>query len=243
MRVGTLEDTDRAAQRARVVEEYAPLVRSLVRRFRRSGEPEDDLFQVGMWGLLEAWDHYEPERGPFPPYAAVTVTGRLRRHLRDRTWTVNVPRRVRDRAAKAWATAEALAQAHGRSPTFEEVARHSGLDVEEVAEALEAAAAFRPSSLDAPAADGASRAAHLGSVDGGLEAVEGRVVLDRLLAMLPEREQRILRLRFLEDLSQSEIARHLGISQMQVSRLLARSLATLRRLADEPAPPADAATG
>jgi RNA polymerase sigma-B factor len=224
------DDPERARLRGRLVESHLPLVEYLARRFAGRGEPLDDLIQVGTIGLIKAVDRFDTERGvEFSTYATPTVVGEIKRHFRDKGWTVRVPRRLQElRASLSSATAQ-LTQDLGRSPTVAELARHIGVGEEEVLEGLESANAYAAVSLEATDdADGQSVLDTLGGLDEALEGVEYRESLKPLLDSLPERERRILVLRFFGNLTQSQIAAELGISQMHVSRLLARTLSQLR---------------
>ena len=245
------EQTDRSGARAMFVElrklqdgspEYAelrnqlvrmhlPLVEHLARRFRNRGEPLDDLTQVATIGLIKSVDRFDPERGvEFSTYATPTVVGEIKRHFRDKGWAVRVPRRLQElRLALTTATAE-LSQQHGRSPTVHELAEKLAISEEEVLEGLESANAYSTLSLDVPDTDDESPAVAdtLGAEDEALEGVEYRESLKPLLEDLPPREKRILLLRFFGNMTQSQIAQEVGISQMHVSRLLARTLAQLR---------------
>ena len=225
-----------AHRRARdeLVTLHLPLVHFLARRFRDRGEPLEDLVQVGTIGLIKAVDRFDPQRGvEFSTYATPTIVGEIKRHFRDKGWAIRVPRRLQElRISLGQATAE-LAQSSGRSPTVAELAVHLGISQDEVIEGLEGAQAYATTSLDAQVGgdggdDSPSLGDRLGSEDLDLEAVEYRESLKPLLAALPSRERRILALRFFHGMTQSEIADEVGVSQMHVSRLLAKSLATLR---------------
>jgi len=228
LRLATLpdEDPERLRLRRQVVEEQLPLVHHLAQRFRGRGEPYDDLVQVGTIGLLHAVDRYDPARGSFTTFAVPTILGEIRRHFRDRGWAMRVPRRMQDMARLVAEAREALTHRLDRSPTAEEIARHLEVDVDLVLEALETATVYTTVPLPTPQED--AEHAYLGTLDGGLELVEHRETLRPLLARLPSRERRILALRFGGGLSQSQIAAEVGLSQMHVSRLLARSLTSLR---------------
>jgi len=230
------DDPARPKLRDRLVETHLPLVEYLARRFAGRGEPLDDLIQVGTIGLIKAVDRFDTERGvEFSTYATPTVVGEIKRHFRDKGWTVRVPRRLQElRAALSSATGQ-LTQDLGRSPTVHELATHLGMEEEEVLEGLESANAYAAVSLEATDdADGQSVLDTLGETDEALEGVEYRESLKPLLDSLPERERRILVLRFFGNMTQSQIATELGISQMHVSRLLARTLSQLReRLLEE----------
>ena len=220
-----------AELRNRLVRMHLPLVEHLARRFRNRGEPLDDLTQVATIGLIKSVDRFDPDRGvEFSTYATPTVVGEIKRHFRDKGWAVRVPRRLQElRLALTTATAE-LSQRHGRSPTVHELAEKLGISEEEVLEGLESANAYSTLSLDVPDTDDESPAVAdtLGAYDEALEGVEYRESLKPLLEDLPPREKRILLLRFFGNMTQSQIAQEVGISQMHVSRLLARTLAQLR---------------
>ncbi|MFI6942287.1 RNA polymerase sigma factor SigF [Streptomyces sp. NPDC050418] len=220
-----------AELRNQLVRMHLPLVEHLARRFRNRGEPLDDLTQVATIGLIKSVDRFDPERGvEFSTYATPTVVGEIKRHFRDKGWAVRVPRRLQElRLALTTATAE-LSQQHGRSPTVHELAERLGISEEEVLEGLESANAYSTLSLDVPDTDDESPAVAdtLGAEDEALEGVEYRESLKPLLEDLPPREKRILLLRFFGNMTQSQIAQEVGISQMHVSRLLARTLAQLR---------------
>lgn len=226
------DDPKRAALRDALVELHLPLVEHLARRFRNRGEPLDDLVQVATIGLIKSVDRFEVDRGvEFSTYATPTIVGEIKRHFRDRGWAVRVPRRLQElRLHLSTATAE-LSQQLGRAPTVAELAERLGRSEEEVLEGLESANAYSTLSLDVPEqGEGDSPAVvdSLGGEDEALEGVEYRESLKPLLERLPPREKRILMLRFFGGMTQSQIATELGISQMHVSRLLARTLAKLR---------------
>ncbi|MFI0982908.1 RNA polymerase sigma factor SigF [Streptomyces sp. NPDC021093] len=222
---------EKAELRNRLVRMHLPLVEHLARRFRNRGEPLDDLTQVATIGLIKSVDRFDPDRGvEFSTYATPTVVGEIKRHFRDKGWAVRVPRRLQElRLSLTSATAE-LSQQHGRSPTVHELAERLAISEEEVLEGLESANAYSTLSLDVPDTDDESPAVAdtLGSEDVALEGVEYRESLKPLLEDLPPREKRILLLRFFGNMTQSQIAQEVGISQMHVSRLLARTLAQLR---------------
>ena len=233
LRLRTLPDgsPEYAELRNQLVRMHLPLVEHLARRFRNRGEPLDDLTQVATIGLIKSVDRFDPDRGvEFSTYATPTVVGEIKRHFRDKGWAVRVPRRLQElRLALTTATAE-LSQLHGRSPTVHELAEKLGISEEEVLEGLESANAYSTLSLDVPDTDDESPAVAdtLGAEDEALEGVEYRESLKPLLEDLPPREKRILLLRFFGNMTQSQIAQEVGISQMHVSRLLARTLAQLR---------------
>ena len=222
----------RGAERERLILAHLPLVRSLARRYANRGEPLDDLVQVGTVGLIKAIDRFDPERGSeLAAFAAPTILGEIRRHFRDRAWSVHVPRRLKEGHAAVTRAVEDLTGRLGRSPSVAEIAAETGLDQEEVLDATAAGEAFRPLSLSAPrpGGDDASDLLDPGAPDEGYEVADGRAVLSRGMRMLPARERVILHLRFAEGLTQSEIAARVGISQMHVSRLIRRALERLRQ--------------
>jgi RNA polymerase sigma-B factor len=230
---------ERHAIRDQLVETHLPLVEYLARRFRNRGELHDDLVQVATIGLIKSVDRFDLERGvEFSTYATPTIVGEIKRHFRDKGWAIRVPRRLQElKLSLAKATSE-LSQRNGRSPTVSELATYLDMSEEDVLEGLESANAYSTVSLDTPESgdsDALAVADTLGVVDESLEGVEYRESLKPLLDQLPPREKRILLLRFFGNMTQSQIAIELGISQMHVSRLLARTLAQLREglLVDE----------
>lgn len=233
---GTAPDDPRHAElRERLVHVHLPLVRHLARRYADRGEPLDDLVQVGTIGLLKAMERYDPGRGtPFGAFAVPTVLGEIRRHFRDRGWVVRVPRRLQEMTRTLTTVRAVLTQELGRAPTVAELADRLGTDADRVLEALESAGAYATVPLDSPGSDESGPADTLGADDAAFAMVENRESLRPLLADLPPRERRILALRFVRGLSQAQIAEEVGISQMHVSRLLARTLAVLRRELTEP---------
>jgi RNA polymerase sigma-B factor len=233
------DDPSRTRMRDELVEMHLPLVEYLARRFRNRGEPLDDLIQVATIGLIKSVDRFDLERGvEFSTYATPTVVGEIKRHFRDKGWAIRVPRRLQELKLSLTKATSELSQRLGRSPTVAELAGHLGMSEEEVLEGLESANAYSAVSLDAPDGgddDSPAVADTLGAEDESLEGVEYRESLKPLLDQLPPREKRILLLRFFGNMTQSQIATDLGISQMHVSRLLARTLTQLRvgLLADE----------
>ena len=221
--------------RDELVAAHLGLAEYLARRFANRGEPLDDLVQVASLGLLKAVGRYDPERGvEFSTYATHTIVGELKRHFRDKGWAIRAPRRMQELYLRLGKVVATLGQELGRSPTIAELAVEVEVSEEEVLEALEAGQAYRFASLDAPApgdSEGESLGTRMGQEDPEMLGAEQRATLSPLLGTLPEREQLILHLRFFEGLTQSEIATRLGISQMHVSRLLARSVAQLRAAA------------
>jgi RNA polymerase sigma-B factor len=232
--LATLEKSDPRRERLReiLVEEHLPLVRHFARRFSNRGEPFDDLLQVGTLGLIAAIDRFDPTRGvEFLSFAVPTITGEIKRHFRDQGWSVRVPRRLQELHLSLNAAVGELAQKNGRAPTPSELAEHLGIPRAEVLEGLAVANAYRSSSLDERLSgedDSPTLAATLGEEDAALEGVEYRESLQPLLATIPARERRILILRFFGNMTQSQIAADIGISQMHVSRLLSQTLAKLR---------------
>jgi len=225
---------DRDRVRARLIELYIPLAEYLARRFRNRGELFDDLVQVANLGLIKSVDGYDPTRGAaFTSYAIPMIVGELKRHFRDKGWDVRVPRRLQELRLEISKVTGELAQDLGGSPTVADLAARLGVSEEEVIEGLDCGQAYRALSLDAPVGDSDdSNATGLGDLLGGedpdMANVENREALRPLLAKLPEREQKIIAMRFHGNLTQSQIAAELGISQMHVSRLLAAALRTLR---------------
>jgi RNA polymerase sigma-B factor len=224
--------------RDELVAAHLGLAEYLARRFANRGEPLDDLVQVASLGLIKAVDRFDPERGvEFSTYATHTIVGELKRHFRDKGWAIRAPRRMQELYLQLGKVVGTLSQELGHSPTIAELAAEVEVSEEEVLEALEAGQAYRSASLDAPVGneEGETLGAHLGEEDVSLADVESRATLSPLLAQLPPRERLILHLRFFEGLTQSEIATRLNISQMHVSRLLARSVSELRNAAEAPA--------
>ncbi|WP_433204906.1 SigB/SigF/SigG family RNA polymerase sigma factor [Dactylosporangium sp. CS-047395] len=226
--------TDRARVRARLIELYIPLAEYLARRFRNRGEQLEDLVQVANLGLIKSVDGFDPTRGAaFTSYAIPMIVGELKRHFRDKGWDVRVPRRLQELRLEISKISGDLAQDLGRSPTVADLAGRLGVSEEEVIEGLDCGQAYRALSLDAPVGDGGDGGANglgdlLGGDDPDMRNVENREALRPLLARLPEREQKIIAMRFHGNLTQSQIAAELGISQMHVSRLLAGALKALR---------------
>ena len=223
--------------RRQTVEAFMPLAKSLARRYHRGEEPLEDLEQVAALGLLKAIRGFDPDRGSaFASFAVPTIVGELRRHFRDKGWAVRVPRDLQELALAVQRKADALTTETGRAPTPQQLAQTLGRDVEEILEAREALRAMRPASLDRPSNAEEDEddipLDRLGDLDPGYERTDEAVTIGRLVRDLPERERTILALRFGGDLTQSEIGKQLGISQMHVSRLLRRTLEDLRREAN-----------
>lgn len=223
-----------------IIAHYSGLVRSLAARFLSRSESLDDLVQVGAIGLIRAVDRYDPSRAlPFPVYAAPSILGEIKHHFRDRTWSVKVPRSLQERLLQARKVDTALSARLGRKPTVAEIAQELELTEEDVLEAMETGRKTRADSLDRPldggsGEDGLTLMDRVGSWDSDMHAWEAYTDLARALSCLNAREQEILRLRFWEDQSQTQVAEKLGLSQMHVSRLQARALARLKGiLADE----------
>ncbi len=227
-----------AVLRDQLVTLHLPLAEHLARRFRDRGEPLDDLIQVATVGLIKAVDRFDPDRGvEFSTYATPTIVGEIKRHFRDRGWAIRVPRRLQDlRMQLTQATAE-LSQRTGRSPTVAELAQYIGVSEEQILEGIESAAAYSTISLEAggDSDDAPTLLSTLGTDDPAIASFELREALRPLLEALPERDQQIIAMRFGENLTQTQIAQRIGVSQMHVSRLLARALEQLREglLADD----------
>jgi RNA polymerase sigma-B factor len=226
-------DEDRVAREA-LVRQFMPLVRSLARRYGRSSEPFEDLLQVGSLGLLKALDRFDPERGhSFQSFAVPTILGEMRRYFRDSGWSVHVPRGAQERALKVRAAQERLTGERGRAPTVNQLAEYLEFDIEDVIDGLQATEAYETLSLDAPRPGSEEVTTYwetMGEQDSNYELVELDTTVAAALRHLPARERLILRLRFVEDLTQTEIAARVDISQMQVSRMLRRSIEQLRVL-------------
>jgi len=225
-----------SALRDQLIEAHLGLAEYLARRFANRGEPLDDLVQVASLGLVKAVERFDHGRGlEFTTFATPTIVGELKRHFRDKGWAVRVPRRVQELHLRVTRVIDDLATEFGRSPTVQEIAQRAGTTEDEVIEAIDAGSAYRSASLDAGRSDddeSPGLLGQLGEIDPELARAERRAALGPLISALPEREQVMLYLRFYEGLTQSEIAKRLGISQMHVSRLLSRSLQQLRELAE-----------
>lgn len=226
--------------REELVRRFMPLARRLAARYHGAGEPFDDLLQVANLGLVKAVDRFDQARGvAFSTYAVPTIAGELKRHFRDNSWAVHVPRGLRDRALRVHATMREVAENTGERPGSGELAERLSMPEPQVDDALGALAAFDAISLDAPAynssdPDAASRGDTVGSVDGRYELAEERATLDMALRQIPSRDRRVLQMRFLEGRTQSDIAARIGVSQMQVSRILRRALERLRMAIEAP---------
>jgi RNA polymerase sigma-B factor len=230
-----LETRDPEAREA-LVERFLPLARQLARRYQRAEEPLDDLIQVASLGLVKAIDRFDAERDvAFSSYAVPTILGELKRHFRDRTWSVRVPRDLQELSLKVDRAVVAMGRELQRSPTVPELAEKLGVSEEQVLEAMEASGAYRATSLSTPRGSeddrGDTIADTVGCEEHGFDLAEHRATLDRLLQTVTSREREVLRLRFEEDLTQAEIGERIGVSQMQVSRLIRQSLGRLRAAA------------
>jgi len=219
------------AARDELIERMQPLARRLAARYRHTTEPIEDLEQVAYVGLIKAIDRFDPDLGSFVRYAVPTILGELKRHFRDRGWAMHVSRSLQERFLKVGDAVDELTTTLGRSPTPRDISTATGFTVEEVLEALDVSSAYAPAALDAARGGGEDDGGTLGETVGGIdhryELVELGVSLEPALRALPERERAILHMRFSEDLTQSEIAERIGISQMHVSRLLRRSIERL----------------
>jgi RNA polymerase sigma-B factor len=212
-----------------LVRRHLPLVEHLARRYVGRGEPLEDLIQAGSLGLVNAVDRYDPTRGlAFSTFAVPTIVGEIRRHFRDRTWSVHVQRALQERTGRVERCVRELTQELGRAPSVPELAARATLSDEDVLEALRCSAAYRTMSLDMPVSEDTTLGGLLGGEDKAYDDVDLRESLTAMFARLPERERRILRLRFFGNMTQSQIADCMGVSQMHISRLLGRTLARLR---------------
>ena len=224
-----------ASAREALVERFLPLARQLARRYQRGGEALDDLVQVASLGLLKAIDRFDPTRETaFSSFAVPTILGELKRHFRDKGWSVRVPRDLQELAVRVDRVGEELARELARAPTPSEIGERVGATAEQVLEAREAAGAYRAVSLDRPRdddEDGEGVADSVGAEDPGFGLAEDAATVERLMRVLSDREREVLRLRFEEDLTQSEIGQRVGVSQMHVSRLIRQSVARLREAA------------
>ena len=225
------DDPHRPTLRGQAIEAWLPLARHLAHRYSGRGEPTDDLIQTATVGLIKAVDKFDPDRGvDFAGYAIPTIIGEIKRHFRDRTWSVRVPRRLQELRLAITEANSTLTHTLGRSPTITDIATHLQTTEEDILEGLEGARAYNATSLSTPInADGTTELGDtLGGEDHEYELAETRVALAPALATLDEREQKILTLRFYGNLTQSQIADQIGISQMHVSRLLTKALTKLR---------------
>jgi RNA polymerase sigma-B factor len=229
-------------QRAReeLVERFLPLARNLARRYAGAREPFDDLLQVASLGLVKAIDRFDIDRGAaFSSFAVPTILGELKRYFRDLGWSVHVPRGAQEQALKVQEAQERLTTRTGRPPTVSELAEYLEFSVEDVLDALETAAAHHSASLDAPREDGDEESGTLvdvfGEEDARYELVDATATIAVAAQQLSARERRVLALRFIHDMTQTQIAAEIGVSQMQVSRILRRALNQLRELTEAPA--------
>jgi RNA polymerase sigma-B factor len=236
------EHRDTAARDA-LVSEFMPLARSLARRYGRSSEPMDDLVQVAAVGLVLAIDRFDVDRGHrFQSFAVPTILGEMRRYFRNSGWALHVPRSTQERALALREAQHHLTSEYGRAPTVDQLRDHLGYELEQVIDGLQALSTYEVNSLDAPAGgeeEGVTYAEAIGGDDQGYGAIESRADLRAALAELSERDRTMLGMSFFDEMSQSEIAARLGISQMQISRLLRRSLQRLEALIESD--PADEA--
>ena len=222
-RDGDLEARDRA------LVESMPLVRALASRYAGRGEPLEDLVQVGSVGLIKAVDRFDVDRGvDFASYAVPTIVGEIRRHFRDKAWAMHVPRRLKELSLRLSRILDQLTNELGRSPTVQELADAIDAPFEEVLATIQSASARRTRSLDEPTGEDVTLADSLGGNDPEIDRAEMRALLDGAFGVLSARDREVLRLRFEDDMTQTEIADRIGVSQMQVSRLIRQSLARLR---------------
>lgn len=228
------EEGDEEA-REQLIVSHVNLVRYIAAKFKNRGEPLDDLIQVGTIGLIKAIDRFDPSRGlEFTTYATPTIMGEIKRHFRDKGWTIRVPRRLQELSAKVNSATDELTARFQRSPSIEEVAEYLGTTADEVLEAMESSSAYSSVPLEAQGGneddDAPSVIDRYASVDGDLEASDDRMVLEEVIGEFPEADQQAIRMRFIDGMTQVEIAKRLGISQVQVSRMLRRAL---RRIQDK----------
>ena len=225
---GSARHTADSPSREERIVAHMGLVKSLARRYANRGETLDDLIQVGMIGLINAVDRFDPDRDvAFPSFATPTIIGEIRRHFRDRMWAVKVPRGLQEANARVNHALDDLTATLHRSPSIREITDASGLSETEVLDALAVGAAYRPAPFAVDDGDGDTAVVEVAVEDPGFATAEDRTVLSGVLSRLPLRERRILLLRYFADMSQADIGARLGISQMHVSRLLAKSRATL----------------
>jgi RNA polymerase sigma-B factor len=231
--------------REMLVERFLPLARQLARRYQRPEEPFDDLFQVACLGLVKAIDRFDLEREvAFSSYAVPTILGEIKRYFRDRTWSVRVPRDLQELALKVDRAVSELSLDLHRQPTVEEIGAKVGADEEDVLEALEASGAYKATSLESPRGSeeesGDTLGDTLGTEEHGFALAEDRATIEHLMRSITPREREVLHLRFAEDLTQAEIGERIGVSQMQVSRIIRQSVARLRAYATaRQRPPSD----
>lgn len=227
----------RRRTRNQLVEAHIGFAHHIARRYRNRGVPDDDLRQIALLALVKAVDRFDPDVGAaFTSFAGRTIEGEIKRHFRDAAWSVRVPRSTKELHLLVRRANDELSHELGRSPTVTEVARHLDVEPDAVVEALGASAAFTAGTLESsPTGEegGTDRSSHLAEVDTDLEDAPDRVLVERLIEGLPERERQIVRLRFFDELTQSEIAERVGVSQMHVSRLLRRSFTLMRQQAGD----------
>ncbi|MEX2024381.1 MAG: SigB/SigF/SigG family RNA polymerase sigma factor [Thermoleophilaceae bacterium] len=239
-------ETGDLGAREELIARLLPLTKRLASRYRHSGESQEDLEQVACIGLIKAVDRYEPDVGPFTRYAVPNILGELRRHFRDKGWGMHVPRTVQENFLRVNETMEQLSGQLRRTPTPRDVAEATGMSLEDVIEALDAGRSYSPAALDAPhpgeESEGRVLGDTLGSIDRNFDYVELGQAIAPAFSVLPKREQVIVHLRFFEDLTQSEIAERVGISQMHVSRLLRAALDHLNEAVDPQDEAGDGAT-
>jgi RNA polymerase sigma-B factor len=220
--------------RNQLVERHMGLAAHVSRRYGRRGAPDDDLRQVAFLALVKAVDRFEPDRGvAFSTFAGRTIEGEIKRHFRDHTWSLRVPRSAKEMHLQLRRAIDELSQRLGHSPTVPQLAEHLDVSIDQVIDGIAAGAATSTASLDAPGGDEGEGPRQIGDIDPGFSHVVDGGLVEQLLGRLPEREQEIVRLRFYDELSQSEIADRIGISQMHVSRLLRKSFETMRRQAEQ----------
>src|SRR4051812_40183505 len=230
-------DAHDPVDRDAIVERFLPLARQLAARYQRPEEPFDDVFQVACFGLVKAVDRFDVERGvAFSSYAVPTIMGEIKRHFRDRTWAVRVPRDLQELALRVDKVVAELTRELGRQPSVDDVAHAIDVEPEDVLEAMQASSAYRATSLETPRATGDDDPGEtlgdsVGHIDDGYDRAEQRAVLHELMRSLTPREREVVRLRFEEDLTQAAIGERIGVSQMQVSRVLRHAVARLRTLA------------
>lgn len=227
-----------SSARAELVARFMPLARTMARRYHRDQEPLEDLVQVAAVGLVKAIDRFDPHREvAFSTFAVPTILGELKRHFRDATWTIHVPRELKETVLRVDRTSQDLAARLDRVPTAAEIASSSGLDEEAVVEARQVREAASVASLQAPAPGGRQDSElelgdHLGVADDGYDRAEDRVVLDRLLRLVSKRDRAVLAMRYQQDMTQAEIGACLGVSQMQVSRLIRQAVGRMQTVAE-----------
>lgn len=219
--------------REELVRHYLPFAEAMAKRYRTAREPHEDLEQVASMGLIKAVDRFEPDRGvPFKGFAGPTILGELKRHFRDRVWTVRVPRSVQEGIAEVETATADLESELQRTPSIREIAAHIGKSETDVLEVMEANLNRRPVSMDRTMRtdedDSVPASERIGTEDQSFELVEGRLTIEQELPHLDDRERRVIKLRFADDMTQSQIAAEIGCSQMQVSRILRGALAKLR---------------